>query len=94
MVVRTASFVRIAGRLERRDGTLNVVASTLDSLSRPDLPAAEVRHIEPPHYRETGKAGGRDAAAAQGARSGDGQAALSDLGAVLPAAHSFGRRGR
>jgi error-prone DNA polymerase len=77
MVVRTASFVRITGRLERREGTMSVVASALQTLSRPDLPQAEVRHIEPPVERETGR-----------------DAALSDLASALPAAHSFGRRGR
>jgi error-prone DNA polymerase len=84
LVVRTASFVRVTGRLERRDGTINVVASALASLSRPDLPAADVRHIEPPVERETGRERDEDGA----------RVALSDLGAVLPAAHSFGRRGR
>jgi hypothetical protein len=76
----------VTGRLERRDGTINVVASELASLSRPDLPAADVRHIEPPVERETGRGGERE-------EDGAG-VALSDLGAVLPAAHSFGRRGR
>jgi error-prone DNA polymerase len=55
MVVRTASFVRIEGRVERHEGTVNVVARTLESLSRPDLPAAAVRHIEPSRRRETGR---------------------------------------
>ncbi|MGH8881775.1 MAG: OB-fold nucleic acid binding domain-containing protein, partial [Stackebrandtia sp.] len=32
LVVRTASFVLVTGRLERRDGTLNVAASALESL--------------------------------------------------------------
>jgi error-prone DNA polymerase len=86
LVVRTASFVRVTGRLERSEGTINVVASRLASLSRPDLPAADVRHIEPPVERETGRYGEADA--------GEARAALSDLGAVMPAAHSFGRRGR
>jgi error-prone DNA polymerase len=83
MIVRTASFVRVTGRLERRDGTMNVVASALASVARPDLPAAQVRHIEPPVERETG----RDAGAQR-------QPALSELAAAMPAAHSFGRRGR
>jgi error-prone DNA polymerase len=86
LVVRTASFVRISGRLERRDGTTNVVAAAVVSLSRPDMPDGEVRHIEPPVERETGRSGGR---AAQ-----EGRAALSDLAAAMPAGHSFGRRGR
>jgi error-prone DNA polymerase len=86
LVVRTASFVRISGRLERRDGTTNVVAAAVASLSRPDLPGGEVRHIEPPVERETGRSGGRAAE--------DGRAALSNLAAAMPAGHSFGRRGR
>ena len=75
LTVRTASLVTIAGRLERREGVVNVVASAVHRIERPDAPLAEVRTIEPPPERETG----RD---------------LSDLDAVLPAAHSFGRRGR
>ena len=78
LIVRTASFARIRGRLERREGTTNVVASTLSILSRPDLQVAEVRPIDPPVGRETSREG----------------AELADLDAVLPAAHSFGRRGR
>jgi error-prone DNA polymerase len=86
LAVRTAPFVRARGRVERREGVQNVVVSGLEPLSRPDLPAAEIRQIEPPAERETG----RDDAVAAGAQ----RAGLADLGAVLPAAHSFGRRGR
>ena len=75
LVVRTASLITIAGRLERREGVINVVATAVERLERPDAPVAEVRSIEPPADRETGRT-------------------LSDLDAVLPAAHSFGRRGR
>jgi error-prone DNA polymerase len=81
--VRTAAFVKVSGRVERRDGVQNVLAARLEALHRPDLPGAEVRHIEPPMDRETGREPGRDAAVS-----------LAELGAVLPAAHSFGRRGR
>jgi error-prone DNA polymerase len=91
LVVRTASFVRASGRLERRDGAMNVVVWELASLARPDLPAADVRHIEPPAYRETGRDAG---VVARDAQTGDGQAALADLAAAIPAGHSFGRRGR
>jgi error-prone DNA polymerase len=87
LIVRTASFARVSGRLERREGTINVVATSLAVLSRPDLPVAEVRHIETPRDRETGRSE-RDGDAAGERRE------LSDLDAVLPAAHSFGRRGR
>jgi error-prone DNA polymerase len=75
LVVRTAPLVSIDGRLERREGVINVLASAVTQLERPDAPLAEVRSIEPSPARETG---GR----------------VADLGAVLPAAHSFGRRGR
>jgi error-prone DNA polymerase len=82
LIVRTASFVRITGRLERRDGTTNVVAGSLAPVSRPDLPVADVRHIEQPVERETGRDAGVE------------HDAISDLAAAMPAAHSFGRRGR
>ncbi len=75
LLIRTAGFVSVVGRLERREGVVNVLAEHLVELERPDLPLAEVRQIEPAAERETG---GR----------------IADLGAVLPAAHSFGRRGR
>jgi error-prone DNA polymerase len=95
MVVRTASFVRASGRLERRDGAMNVVVWELASQASPDMPAAEVRHIEPPAYRETGQSAGRDAGVERGAAEyGRDQATLADLAAAMPAAHSFGRRGR
>jgi error-prone DNA polymerase len=81
--VRTAAFLTVRGRVERREGVQNLVASHLEVLSRPDLPAAEVRHIEPPPGRETG----RDVEPYS-------EPSLADVGAVLPAAHSFGRRGR
>jgi error-prone DNA polymerase len=75
LTVRTAPLVSIDGRLERREGVINVVADAVSRVERPDAPLAEVRSIEPSPARETG---GR----------------VADLGAVLPAAHSFGRRGR
>jgi hypothetical protein len=53
----------------------NVLVGRLAQIARLDLPGAEVRQIEPPPGRETGRDAG-------------------ELGAVLPAAHSFGRRGR
>jgi error-prone DNA polymerase len=77
LTVRTASLVTIAGRLERREGVINVLAASVRAIERPDAPLAEVRRIKP-SPAETGGTG-RD---------------LSDLDAVLPAAHSFGRRGR
>ncbi|MFN8151784.1 MAG: error-prone DNA polymerase [Solirubrobacterales bacterium] len=75
LVVRTAPLITIAGRLERREGVINVVADAVERLERPDAPLADVHSIEPDPVRETGKP-------------------LAELDAVLPAAHSFGRRGR
>ena len=82
LAVRTASLVTIAGRLERREGVINVLAASVRGIERPDAPLADVRTIEPSAAAETGRTG----------RSGSRD--LSDLDAVLPAAHSFGRRGR
>jgi error-prone DNA polymerase len=83
-IVRTAPLLRAGGRLERRQGAINVVVSRMAVLERPDLPPAEVRSIEPPPGRETG----RDSAGAAWR-----EAAVAELRAVAPAAHSFGRRG-
>jgi error-prone DNA polymerase len=45
--VRSEPLVMADGRLEHRDGTINVVVDRIWRLERPDLPQAEVRHIEP-----------------------------------------------
>jgi error-prone DNA polymerase len=47
LAVRAEPFVVIDGKLERRSGVINVVARSVKRLDRPDLPLAEVRHIEP-----------------------------------------------
>ena len=75
LTVRTASLISVSGRLERREGVVNVVADAVRPIERPDSPLADVREIEPSPGRGTGRE-------------------ISDLDAVLPAAHSFGRRGR
>jgi error-prone DNA polymerase len=78
LAVRTAPFAEVSGRLERRDRVTNVVAATVGTLLTPDAIGAEVRQIEPPTERETGRT----------------PAEAGELAAVMPAAHSFGRRGR
>jgi error-prone DNA polymerase len=86
LAVRTASFAQVSGKLERRAGVVNVVASAVRPLATPDQPRADVTQIEPPAERETGlRATGERSAA---------DARAADLVAVAPAAHSFGRRGR
>ena len=82
LLVRTAGLVSITGKLERREGVVNVVARRLYELQRPDLPLAEVRPLEPPSGRETEP------------NAGAMPLPLADLDAVLPPAHNFGRRGR
>ena len=83
LAVRTAAFVRVSGKLERREGVINVVVSRLQALATPDMPAGDVRRIEPAAEREAG----RETAAAER------EAAAAEIAAVAPRAHSFGRRG-
>ena len=85
LAVRTASYARVKGRLERRGKVINVIASLVEPLSTPGLPQAEVRTIEPDSIRETGRA----PAVAGPARI----AAAGALAAVAPAPQSFGGRG-
>jgi error-prone DNA polymerase len=47
LVIRSEPLLTAKGRLERRSGTTNVVVDDVGRLERPDLPQAEVRHIEP-----------------------------------------------
>jgi error-prone DNA polymerase len=47
LAVRAEPLVLASGRLERREGTTNVVVDSVERLERPDLPQAEVKHIEP-----------------------------------------------
>jgi error-prone DNA polymerase len=92
LTVRTAAYARIEGRLERREGVVNVVANAIEALSAPGRAGAEVRTIEPPVARETG----RDVAAAPDQAAEPRVAAagsIFDLAAVAPRPHSFGRRG-
>jgi error-prone DNA polymerase len=47
LVIRSEPLIMAKGRLERRSGTTNVIVDEVGRLERPDLPQAEVRHIEP-----------------------------------------------
>ena len=78
LAVRTASFALVRGRLECREGVINVVAASIEALAPPDRAAATVRQIEPEQGRETGR---------------DAELGRRELAAVAPRAHSFGRRG-
>ncbi len=96
LLVRTAGLVSITGKLERREGVINIVAQRLHELERPDLPLADVRPLEPPIGRETGRgdARGRCRTLEPPLRRVAGGGSVADLDAVLPPAHNFGRRGR
>ena len=47
LAVRSEPLLLATGRLERREGTMNVVVDRIERLERPDLPRAEIKHIEP-----------------------------------------------
>jgi error-prone DNA polymerase len=81
--VRAAPLVRAAGRLERREGTVNVVVSDVAELDRPTPRGRRAdmsRHTQ--HFGPSaGRAGPRRRLRA-----------VAELRAVAPAGHSFGRR--
>jgi error-prone DNA polymerase len=79
LTVRSEPLIMADGKLEHREGVTNVLVSSLRRLERPDLPVGEVRHIEPRRIWSNDDAGDE-------LRDGN-------LRAVVPAAHSFGRRG-
>ncbi len=69
LAVRTASFALVAGRLERREGVVNLLARSVERLSVPEHAGAAVRHIEPPADRETGRDGAEQELAAVAPRA-------------------------
>ncbi len=76
--VRSAAMVRAAGRLERREGVVNVLVSEVEPLER-----AEPPRPARPDRREPAPGSHRLR-----------ELAIEELRAVAPAVHSFGRRGR
>lgn len=87
LAVRASSYVRVTGRLERRERVVNVVARSVRALATAGAEPATVHPIEPDPRRETGRpASGSGAARKQTA------GALSSLAAVAPRPHSFGQR--
>jgi error-prone DNA polymerase len=77
MAIRTSGFVLASGRLERRQGTTNVVVSTIERLRPP----------------EKGSPGAVAQVAAAIPRGTGRDQVIAELEAALPAPHSFGRRG-
>lgn len=80
-VVRASPLARARGRLERREGVVNVLVSAIDELERRPPPDRRVAS-NPPH--------GEDKSPLDGKR----RRAVAELRAVAPAGHSWGRRGR
>jgi error-prone DNA polymerase len=63
LAVRTAAFAVVQGKLERREGVMNLLARSVERLETPATATAEVRHIEPPADRELGQVDGGELAA-------------------------------
>jgi error-prone DNA polymerase len=106
LAVRAEPLVLAMGRLEHREGTINVLVDRIERLERPDLPRAEIRHIEPSRSWSTQEPAesrrqmphpAQPAEPAASGRVGVSPRIASeeeaDLRAVAPAGHSFGRRG-
>jgi error-prone DNA polymerase len=91
LAVRTEPLVLASGRLERREGTTNVLVDRIERLERPDMPKAEIRHIEPRRVWSSEAGDGVIPASGEEALAAGAEA---DLRAVAPTGHSFGRRGR
>jgi error-prone DNA polymerase len=79
-LVRTAPLLRAAGRLERREGTTNVLVSEVQPLEPRELKQAQREHRPDPPSAPTPRERRRRA--------------VAELRTVAPAGHSFGRRSR
>jgi len=83
-IVRTAVMVRAQGRLERREGVINVLASEVAELERRKGSATVPTDAARQQRREPAPPSGSRVR----------ELAVAELRAVAPAGHSFGRRGR
>jgi DNA polymerase III alpha subunit len=84
-LVRSAVMVRARGRLERREGVVNVLVERIAELER--KPTTRAR---PPAPRLREDREPEPSTSPAEARA----LAVAELRAVAPAGHSFGRRGR
>jgi error-prone DNA polymerase len=83
--VRAAPLVQAKGKLERHEGTTNVVVTEVTELDRPTSPGRRAENTTPapeigPSTRKAPRRRVRERA-------------VAELRAVAPAGHSFGRRG-
>ena len=89
LAVRAEPLVLATGRLERRDGTINVLVDRIERLERPDLPAAKVTHIEPRRAWSTEESRAAEHQRGAGGVSPRMASLEADLRAVAPAGHSL-----
>jgi len=82
--VRAAPLVQARGRLERQEGTTNIVVSEVTELERPQAPR---RRASKETYRRIS-----GPSAAKTSRRRVRERAVDELRAVAPSGHSFGRR--
>ena len=86
--VRSAPLIRARGKLERREGVVNVLVAELEALQWTERAEEVVRKVE-----ETA-AGNQPRADDLAERRRARELAVAELRAVAPTGHSFGRRGR
>jgi error-prone DNA polymerase len=89
-LVRAAPLIRAKGRLERREGTTNVLVSEVGELECAEAPAASPqggtpRSRHPARRRPSPPLSGQERRRLR-------ERAVAELRAVAPAGHSFGRR--
>jgi error-prone DNA polymerase len=90
-IVRAAPLVRAQGRLERRDGAINLFVADLDALEWGYRHEGEARRAD----LQSARAPMRERRAVSRVdRRRARELAMAELRAVAPAGHSFGRRGR
>jgi error-prone DNA polymerase len=89
--VRAAPLVRARGRLERREGVINILVGELEALQWSERAAPEVRGKR---INDGGEVSVGNSADDLTARRRARELAVAELRAVVPVGHSFGRRGR
>jgi error-prone DNA polymerase len=87
--VRAAVMVRVRGRLERREGVVNVLVDRVEPLERGQVQPQQRPHpgSSPAHQARTEPPTETSSRRAR-------ELAVAELRSVAPAGHSFGRRGR
>jgi error-prone DNA polymerase len=87
--VRAAVMVRARGRLERREGVVNVLVESVEPLERGE---SRPQQNPPPEHSPARQDRANPAPEPSSHRAR--KLAVAELRAVAPAGHSFGRRGR